>query len=340
MIKLFKKSPDLKSISEKNRLEQEPLFIGSKKEFIKYFSGYGRNLVQSITKSHKKAIGKCEHCGTTENQLDSAHVKGKERKDIIESILSKYEINGCIEIKLNIYEKEFIEAHKPIKESIKILCKPCHRKYDNETSMSIKKNLNSKKSNANYYEAKRLTFKRDVIEPLKKDEKFSIYLSTSKETFTMSKRDFYDVFSNVVSSDSYLVSGIYSYTITPKKTYQFLSKNGTHIKQEAKPNLNFEKSSQKEKIGKYVKERIRVLYEEGLINNEEILRLQSPEYSKQTFNGTFEILRKTTRERNDNLGYSRYYKNEIVPGYWLSSQWYEPQRGLFEIWEKQLRKAK
>ena len=206
--------------------------------------------------------------------------------------------------------------------------------------MSIKKNLNSKKSIANYYEATRLTFKRNFIEPLKKDEKFSIYLSTTKETFTMSKQDFYDVFSKVVSSDSYLIKGVYSYPKTPQKTYQFLTKNVTHIKQEAKTNLNFEKSSQKEKIGKYVRERIRLLYEEGLINNEEILRLQSPEYSKQNFNSTFEILRKTTRERNDNLGYSRYYKNEIISGYWLSSQWYEPQRKLFEIWEKQLRKVK
>ena len=36
MFKLFKKSPNLKSILEINKAENAPLFIGSKKEFNKY----------------------------------------------------------------------------------------------------------------------------------------------------------------------------------------------------------------------------------------------------------------------------------------------------------------
>lgn len=339
MFELFKKISNLKTNTQNNKTANSPLFIGSKKEFNKYFSGYGRNLVQSITKKHKKAIGKCEHCGTTEHQLDSAHVKGKERKDIINNIISKYESNGRIEINLNAYEQEFIEAHNPIQETIKILCKSCHRKYDNGSSVQIKVNVTSKTKNANYYKATRLAFKRDVIEPLKEDEKFSIYLTNTNETFTMSKSEFYDVFRNVTKSNSYKLNGIYSYSTTPKKTYQFLLKKSTHLKQEAKPNLILTKASQKEKIGKYVKERVKNLWAEGLIDQEETQRLQSPGYSKQTFNGTFEILRKSTRERKDDLGYSRYYKNEIIPGYWLSSQWYESQRDLFKSWENQLRKA-
>lgn len=32
---------------------------------------------------------------------------------------------------LNEFEERFIEAHLPIESTIRILCKPCHRKYDN-----------------------------------------------------------------------------------------------------------------------------------------------------------------------------------------------------------------
>jgi len=75
MINIFKK--ELKT----------PYYKGSKKDFNKYFSGYGRNLVQRITKSHKTKIGKCEHCGVANTELDAAHVHGKERKEIIYNIL-------------------------------------------------------------------------------------------------------------------------------------------------------------------------------------------------------------------------------------------------------------
>ena len=64
-----------------------PYFKGSEKDFIIFFGGYSRNLVQSITRKHKKEINKCEHCGISEVQLDSAHISGKERKIIIVYLL-------------------------------------------------------------------------------------------------------------------------------------------------------------------------------------------------------------------------------------------------------------
>ena len=122
MINIFKK--ELKT----------PYYKGSKKDFNKYFSGYGRNLVQSITKSHKTKIGKCEHCGVANTELDAAHVYGKERKEIINNILSDFSKGKVVEVNLDEFENRFIAAHEPIKETIKILCKKCHRDYDNDKS--------------------------------------------------------------------------------------------------------------------------------------------------------------------------------------------------------------
>ena len=108
----------------------EPVFFGSKEDFNRFFSGYGRNLVQRITKKYKNEVGHCEHCGAADQQLDAAHVYGKERKKILDSILTEFEAAAGVQVNLNDFEKEFINAHEPISETIKILCKPCHRKYD------------------------------------------------------------------------------------------------------------------------------------------------------------------------------------------------------------------
>jgi len=320
----------LKFTLEKNKAEYAPLFIGSKKEFNKYFSGYGRNLEQSITKSYKKSIAKCEHCGTIDHQLDAAHVKGKERKDIIDRIITKFEINGILEISLNVYEQEFLMAHNPINEIVKILCKSCHREYDNGPAKSIKVNELSEVSVANYYEATSLVFRKNVIDQLSERDNFTIFITSTKEAFTMSKQDFCSTFDNVASSDSYNINGVYSYSNTPKKAYRFLTTNCTNKNQESREKSIAIKSQ--EKIGKYVKDRIKQLLEEDLISQDEILRLQSPDYSKRISNSNYEILKSSTRNKKDHLGKSRYYKEQYINGYWLTSQWYEYQREGFDNW--------
>ena len=109
-----------------------PRFIGNEKEFNKYLGPHFRNLVQRITKSYKLQIGQCEKCGEKNKQLDAAHVHGKERKEIINSILKDFTVRDSMEINLNVFEERFIEAHNPIKSAIKILCKECHREYDKD----------------------------------------------------------------------------------------------------------------------------------------------------------------------------------------------------------------
>ena len=144
-----------------------------------------------------------------------------------------------IKINLNDFEVKFIEAHTPIEETIKILCKGCHTKYDN------------------------------------------------KEDST-------------VSNDKLQISTL--------------------------------------PIGKYVRARIVELQIGGHLNQEEILRLQNLNYSREVFGSNFEILRKSSRQKKDHLGEPRYYKDQYIDGYWLTSQWYERQRESFDKWTLSVKK--
>jgi hypothetical protein len=213
MFKLFKKTS----------LNSTPFFQGTRKDFHKYFGSFSRNLVQKITKSYKNSIGKCQHCEVSNVQLDAAHLIGKERKDIIDQILNNFEVDGIININLQEFENNFIEAHNPINKIIKILCKKCHLDYDNN-NLKISEN-NIQKTTPTSYEASRLLFKKNIIELLDWDETFTVKIKDKNEEFILTKKQFYDTFDNVVNSDSYKLNGNYSYSKTPSKAYKFLKQN-------------------------------------------------------------------------------------------------------------------
>ncbi|SVD25657.1 uncharacterized protein METZ01_LOCUS378511, partial [marine metagenome] len=120
-------------------LANNPTFIGTKEDFHKYFGGYARNKVQSLTISFKKKIGKCEVCNLTREELkskgielDAAHNHGHERKVIIDRLLNEFIEDGLYKVDLNRFEELFISEHAPIEDVITIMCKPCHKKYDND----------------------------------------------------------------------------------------------------------------------------------------------------------------------------------------------------------------
>jgi ribosomal protein L37AE/L43A len=104
-------------------------FKGTNQELRRYIGPRLRNLVQQITKRHKAEIAACHHCGAIEN-LESAHVRDRNRNEIIDLIAGKYTANGIIDIDLGVFEETFKTEHRPIEKSILILCRPCHKKYD------------------------------------------------------------------------------------------------------------------------------------------------------------------------------------------------------------------
>lgn len=106
-------------------------FIGSTKEFKRYLGPRMRNLFNQMTRTYKGNIGRCQHCGQDSN-LEAAHRHGNERNRIIENILEENVHQGVATINLDSFEEKFSEAHQPLGETILILCKSCHREYDNQ----------------------------------------------------------------------------------------------------------------------------------------------------------------------------------------------------------------
>lgn len=110
-------------------------FTGTNTEFRRYIGPRLRNLVQQFTKKHKGKISACEHCGSTEN-LESAHVHGRNRNEIIDLVLANKTPNGTVTVDLGEFEEQFKLEHQPLEKAILILCHSCHKKYDSNKSTS------------------------------------------------------------------------------------------------------------------------------------------------------------------------------------------------------------
>ena len=195
-----------------------------------------------------------------------------------------------------------------------------------------------------------MTFSKSLIEPLNLDDDFSIHVTSTNETFTFSKGDFFTTFNNVVNSYSYKIKGIYSYTKIPKKTYTFLSNRKERKNNNDNSNLKIAKQLQtikneeaikpsKLKIGKYVQSTFRKVILK--IDNNELVKLQNAAYSKITFDIQFPLLKKVSRTDSDKI--ERYWKEPVeILGerYWLCSEWYEKRenndRPFYEKWLKKI----
>ena len=74
-------------------------------------------------------MGACEHCGLSEN-LESAHVHGRNRIQIIDLLLGTIDKGDAVEVDLKQFEEAFKSEHEPFEKAILVLCTACHRKYD------------------------------------------------------------------------------------------------------------------------------------------------------------------------------------------------------------------
>ena len=91
------------------------------------------------------------------------------------------------------------------------------------------------------------------------------------------------------------------------------------------------------KIGQFTQDSFRKAYEQRLISEEEINRLQDPEYSKRIFNANYEVLRFKTKSPEDHNQRVRYYTKELFCNdFLLTSQWIESQWDNLLAWLKQI----
>ena len=108
-------------------------FYGTAEEFNTYVGPWLRNRVQSMTRKPKQETKNvCQHCGKKVFALQAAHVHGRERKQIIAEVLSRYAVGGGrYRIgDLGVFTQEFEDAHKPLGKTFLFLCADCHHAYD------------------------------------------------------------------------------------------------------------------------------------------------------------------------------------------------------------------
>lgn len=106
-------------------------FVGTVQDYHHFIGPRIRNVVnQAAAPARKRHNGICEFCGT-KAELQSAHVHGRERRQLIEAVLSEFtRPDGYIEIDVDEVERRVVDAHLPIEDTFKFICPPCHREYD------------------------------------------------------------------------------------------------------------------------------------------------------------------------------------------------------------------
>src|SRR5215216_823699 len=109
-------------------------FVGTVQEFHHFIGPRVRNAVNGAARGHRdRLVGICEGCGG-KAELQSAHVHGRDRRTLIESVLAEYTDEvGMVACDLAVVESRIIESHLPIDETFKFLCHPCHLAYDSGT---------------------------------------------------------------------------------------------------------------------------------------------------------------------------------------------------------------
>jgi len=121
-------------------------FAGTFTELEKFIGPRLRNIVQtSIAPQYKKKIGKCESCNTEKN-LEAAHLHFCERKVIMKRAYVDYAIDDkIVNMDLEVFEQKFKDLHYPLEKTFKILCKKCHKEYDNKYSTNRQKSIKNDK---------------------------------------------------------------------------------------------------------------------------------------------------------------------------------------------------
>jgi hypothetical protein len=101
--------------------------------FHHYIGPRIRNIINLFARKERLARnGVCEDCGEAGKELDAAHVHGKDRRTIIETVLCRYNSEGIIRYEIGIIEREVLAEHGTISDAFKFLCKECHVRYDNK----------------------------------------------------------------------------------------------------------------------------------------------------------------------------------------------------------------
>ena len=82
------------------------------------------------------------------------------------------------------------------------------------------------------------------------------------------------------------------------------------------------------KIGEYVQKAIKNLFNQNKIYESDLIKHQKQDFCKIKFDLNYPMLKKSNDPKE------RYYQDQIIPGYWLTNDWYERHWDYFLKWEK------
>lgn len=110
------------------------IFRGTLDEFHRFLGPRIRNAIQAKTKKRKRELRACQDCGE-ERELEAAHVRGNERKDVILRVLGVSTSTAVVDIQdIASTEAAILRAHEPIEAAFRFLCRGCHVKYDRDSA--------------------------------------------------------------------------------------------------------------------------------------------------------------------------------------------------------------
>ncbi|MHB8883262.1 MAG: hypothetical protein ACYC69_17355 [Thermodesulfovibrionales bacterium] len=91
-----------------------------------------------------------------------------------------------------------------------------------------------------------------------------------------------------------------------------------------------------ESVQGYVKKIMRLLFDNNILSNDEIERLQDRQYCNRVFAVQYPLIRNTAEGHKDNLGRSRYWSREIFGGnFYVCSQWWLAHHQMYLVKLKQ-----
>ena len=147
-------------------------FEGTVEEFYAFIGPRTSDLVTKIARPYRKGKS-CRElkednkpCGKW-RYLDAAHLKGMERKILIQEILEdegeKLD-NSRYKIDLGAFEKAFEKKHDPFNDTIKFMCRKHHIAYDRT------ENIKSDDNDFVTVESEELVFEKDLTEKVNAKE--------------------------------------------------------------------------------------------------------------------------------------------------------------------------
>ena len=158
------------------------IFEGTADEFYTFIGPRTSDLVTKIARPHRKGKS-CRElkednkpCGKWKS-LDAAHLKGRERKILIQEILKEkgHSIDGLkYSIDLEVFEKVFTEKHDSFFDVIRFMCRQHHKTYD------INNKINTDENDLVSIESEDLVFEKELTEKVNaKDLKGRLMLDQS-----------------------------------------------------------------------------------------------------------------------------------------------------------------